>query len=323
MTSSTANEVTISQRGSEMVIEWRWLDRSYIAATTLNAVLFNLFLGVLFYYGSSLFAFTIDGKLPPSVPVGAVLIATGIALAYDVATDWLNRTVIVVTRTSISVRHGPLPWPGNKVISAIGIKCLHVVVSPWGRKVRGRRIYTAKLVVVAMDGQRTKIAGGFKQPQSVKQAIEKFLSIKSVAPAPPNAADRDLQMLDNFFAGKPIDQPLKNVVLPRASGPATTVTAVLAFWLFTLLWNGLIWRFAWHLESTQGMAGVWDNIGLIAPLGLTGLVLFIWAIPRTIKYFRTRSTTQRNEGWGRKEWLFLTFVVWLAFIAWTFYLAMP
>jgi hypothetical protein len=65
-----------------------------------------------------------------------------------------------------------------------------------------------------------------------------------------------------------------------------------------LLWNGLIWQFVWHLESTQGTAGVWDNIALIAPLGLTGLALFFWAIPRTITNFSypKHDTTQREMG---------------------------
>jgi len=85
-----------------------------------------------------------------------------------------------------------------------------------------------------------------------------------------------------------------------------------------LLWNGLIWQFVWHLESTQGTAGVWDDIALIALLGLTGLALFFWAIPRTITNFRTRSTTQRNEKWGKKEWAFLGVIAWFGFVAWIF-----
>ena len=80
-------------------------------------------------------------------------------------------------------------------------------MSKWGRSVRRRRVFTADLIAETTDGQRTKIAGGFKQPDAAKQAIEKFLSIKPVKQAPPNAAEIDKQAIDQFLAGKPVDTP--------------------------------------------------------------------------------------------------------------------
>lgn len=207
MTSSSSDNPTISLRDSELVIERRWLDRDSIVPATSRAVLFNAFLAVFFYHSSSLFISPTTGTISPAIAIAAILLATGISLVYGVATAWLNRTVIVVTRTTISVRHDPLPWPGNKVISTAGIRQLHVVMSKWGRSVRRRRVFTADLIAETTDGQRTKIAGGFKQPDAVKQAIEKFLSIKPVKQAPPNAAEIDKQAIDQFLAGKPVDTP--------------------------------------------------------------------------------------------------------------------
>jgi hypothetical protein len=307
----------------ELVIERRWFDRDYTVPATFRAVLFNAFLGFLFYKSSSLFLTPIAGSISPVLAVPFILLAAGVFLAYGVTTDWLNRTVIVINRTSISVQHGPLPWPGNRVVSAMGIKRLDVVQSPWTKSVRRRRLYTIDLFAETADGRRTKIAGGFRQPEAAKQAIEKYLSIQPVKPTPPDAAELDRQAIDKFLSGQPFEQPPADAVTRKRNGPPTNLTAVIAFWLFILLWNGLTWRYIWYVASTEGTASLWKSIAPISPLVLIGLALIYWAIRGTIKYFRERGTTQPVEKWNRKEWMFLGVIVWFGFVAWTFFTAVP
>jgi hypothetical protein len=323
MTSSNSEGVTVSQRGLELVIERRWFDRDYTVPATSRAVLFNGFLGFFFYKSSSLFLDPITGTISPAIVVPFILFATGICLAYSVATDWLNRTVIVINRKTISVWHGPLPWPGKKVISVAGIKRLHVVLSEWGKSVRRRRLYTFNLIAETADGQHTKIAGGFKQAEAAKQAIEKYLSIQPVKPTPPDAAELDRQAINKFLSGQPFEQPLEVAVARKRNGPPTNLTAVIAFWLFVVLWNGLIWWYIWFMASTEGTTILWENIAPISPMVLIGLGLIYWAIRGTIKYFRERGTTKPVEKWNKKEWAFLGVMVWFGFIALTFFLMLP
>ncbi len=323
MTASNSEGVTISQRGLELVIERRWFDRDYTVPATSRAVLFNVFLGFLFYKSSSLFLEPNTGTISPVIVIPFILLATGIGLAYSVATDWLNRTVIVINRATISVRHGPLPWPGNKVVLVVGIKRLHAVMSEWGRSVRRRRLYTFDLVAEAADGQRTKIAGGFKQPEAAKQAMEKYLSIKPVMPTPPDAAELDRQAIDKFLSGQPFEQHRAAAATRKGNGPQTSLAAVIAFWLFIVLWNGLVWWYIWFIASTEGTTILWENIAPISPIVLIGLGLIYWAIPRTIKYFRQRGTTPSVEKWNKMEWAFLAVFVWFGFIAMTFFWMAP
>jgi hypothetical protein len=322
--SGTVKEgVAISMRGTELVIERQWFDRDRTVPATSRAVLFNVFLVCFLYMGSSLFSTPIPGTVLPVVAVFFILLATGICVAYGVATDWLNRTVIVVNRATISVRHGPLPWPGSKVVSAAGIVRIHAVMSSLVKSVRRRRLYTFDFIAETADGQRTKIAGGFREPEAARQAMEKYLSIKPAKPTPPDAAERDRQTIDNFLSGKPLEQPIASAAARTSNGPPTTLSAVMAYWLFILLWNGLIWWYIRFTASTEGTAILWDNIALLSPLVLIGLGLIYAAIPRTIRFFREWDRTQKVGKWGKKEWAFVAVIAWFGLIALTFYWMAP
>jgi len=45
---------------------------------------------------------------------GLIHTAVGVGLAYFTVAGFVNRTVVRAGRGTIEVRHGPLPWPGNK-----------------------------------------------------------------------------------------------------------------------------------------------------------------------------------------------------------------
>lgn len=324
VSSSNPRGITVSQGSSELVIVRQWFDRDYTVPATSRAVLFNVFLVFFFYTSSStLFLDPITGGISPAIVIAFILLATGILLAYSVATDWLNRTVIVINRTVISVRHGPLPWPGNKVVSVAGIKQLHAVMSEWSRSVRRRRLYTFDLVAETADGQRTKIAGGFKKPEAAKHAIERYLAIEPVQSAPPDAAELDRQAINKFLSGQPFEQSLAVAAVRKGNGPRTNLTAVIAFWIFILLWNGFVWWYVRLTVSTEGTISLWQDIAPISPLVLIGLGLIYWAIRGTIKYFRERGTAKPVEKWGKKEWMFLGVMVWFGFIALTFFWMVP
>ncbi len=49
---------------------------------------------------------------------GLIHTGLGVGLAYFTAAGFFNRTVVRADRGMIEVRHGPLPWPGNKTLPA-------------------------------------------------------------------------------------------------------------------------------------------------------------------------------------------------------------
>lgn len=188
---------------------------------------------------------------------------------------------------------------------------------------RRRRLYTFDLVAETADGQRTKIAGGFKKPEAAKHAIERYLAIEPVQSAPPDAAELDRQAINKFLSGQPFEQSLAVAAVRKGNGPRTNLTAVIAFWIFILLWNGFVWWYVRLTVSTEGTISLWQDIAPISPLVLIGLGLIYWAIRGTIKYFRERGTAKPVEKWGKKEWMFLGVMVWFGFIALTFFWMVP
>jgi hypothetical protein len=312
MTSNDSEGVTISQRGMELVIERNWFVKGHTIADTVFAAVWNGFLGFMFYQSSSLFFSPIDGGIWFGAIPASILFGTGIFLTYRAATQWLNQTVLCVSRSTISVRHGPIPWPGNKVISAVGIKQLHAVLSRVSRGPRHNRRYTYNLLAETADGQRTKLAGGFKRADAdnVKLAIEKYLSIKPAKPTPPNAAELDRQAIDNFYAGRPMEPTSADAAARKKNNAdTTTLSGVIGVWTFILIWNGFIWWVIWSMLSRygptlskNGTTIAWEKIAFLSPFVLVGLGLIFLVMPSTIKFFRQKATpgqapAHEKDGW--------------------------
>jgi len=113
--------------------------------------------------------------------IDAVLLAVGILFAYRAAAEWLNRTRITVNHEMLSVRHGPVPWPGDVELAVSGLKELQVRKSRWGQgRGGGRPIYKHEVHAAMADGRSRKLVGGFDsqgQAQRVKEEIESYLDL--------------------------------------------------------------------------------------------------------------------------------------------------
>jgi len=107
-------------------------------------------------------------------------VAVGIGLAYYVIAGFLNTTLIRISRELLSVRHGPVPWPGNKDIPAYEIEQFFCEEKVHHSK-NGRHNYTYEVSAVLRGGSRIKITGGFTDPAHalfVEQQAEKYLGLK-------------------------------------------------------------------------------------------------------------------------------------------------
>jgi hypothetical protein len=56
---------------------------------------------------------------------GSLHAAGGIFLAQRMLAEFLNTTVITADMQTLSIRHGLLPWPGNREITSDSIKQLY------------------------------------------------------------------------------------------------------------------------------------------------------------------------------------------------------
>ncbi len=158
--------------GGRLTFLHRWFSLK-IVFLTFFCLLWDGFLVV--WYGM---AFSADAplvfKLFPLLHV-----AVGAGLTYYTIAGYVNTTVIALERGRLTVRHGPLPWPGNLELDSSRFRqffCEEKV----SRGKNGPH-YSYNLGVVLADGTRKKLVTGLDTPQVpvyLEQELEAWLKIR-------------------------------------------------------------------------------------------------------------------------------------------------
>jgi hypothetical protein len=112
--------VTIARDAGILTITYRWLSWKYVFFAFF-CIFWDGFL--LSWYGTALK----KGWDPanPAVWFPLLHVAIGIGLTYSTIAGFLNTTRVVVQSGEIAIRHGPLPWLGNRRLGAQGIRQLY------------------------------------------------------------------------------------------------------------------------------------------------------------------------------------------------------
>jgi hypothetical protein len=118
------------------------------------------------------------------VSVASVMTTTANVPIYRVytAAGWLNRTHIVVSRGKLTVRHEPVPWPGNKVLEVSNFKQLYAKKTVT-RSSKGGKSVSYGVNALTVGGQDLQLVGGLQngeQAHFIEQQIEKYLGIQDV-----------------------------------------------------------------------------------------------------------------------------------------------
>ncbi len=267
----------IFQRGAGLEIVRRWFNDRTIGHTVF-AVIWNAF--AFFFYAKMSSHWAAEEDLSLFHLVLYIFPAIGIVLAYRVATEWLNRTWIVVDPEHVSVRHGPLPWPVNRKLRAAQIARLHTRTSPWVSGKGQYRRYTFDILADLQGGKTLKLVGGFAD---IDQAV------------------RVKQEIDGRLGLKPLPAPRPGVAAP--GDPETNLQSVLAIWLFIILWNGVVWGLALMLWDSPSLKNAGVALAFFAVFALIGFGLIVLFIPTTWKFIRQKAATRpdpasRKSGWG-------------------------
>ena len=129
------------------------------------------------------YIFFSSGEILPTVFM-SLFCLIGISLTYFLFAGFMNTTVIKVTPSILSIRHGPLPWPGNEEGPSSGINQIYVKeIKHYGSTTKGlsRKIYfDYSLNLVSHSGQDVTLIKGLEKDQAkfIEKNIEKFLKIK-------------------------------------------------------------------------------------------------------------------------------------------------
>ncbi len=165
--------VRVETRGRDLTVVRRWFSWSYLLMLGFCLLWFG-FLAA--WYGIALATDApLAFKLFPLLHVAA-----GLFIAYLTLTGFVNRTRLTIERDHLTVRHGPLPWPGAVDVGTSLLEQLFCT-----EKVsRGRNGIILRYNVEALtrDGRHLKLVQGLdtrEQALFIEQTVESHLGIKN------------------------------------------------------------------------------------------------------------------------------------------------
>lgn len=106
-------------------------------------------------------------------------VSVGIGLTYYVLAGYINKTFIDVDFNSITIRHEPLPFWGNKKVSSKTIKQLYCKRDEFLGSRNGYRVFAVH--AITSERRNIKLLSGLdnsEQALFIEQEIEKFLNIE-------------------------------------------------------------------------------------------------------------------------------------------------
>jgi hypothetical protein len=163
---------TMQDNGFDLTITRRWLGPM------------AFFLTFFTFFWDGIVSFFVCGILSTGNVAMLLFISihllVGIWLAYYTACLYVNKTTITVTSLSLEVKHGPLPYPGNKNLSSESLKQIYCK-----QRISSGRSTTVNYEVHAInsDDKDVTLLNGLDQSEQalyIEQEIERFLKIEDV-----------------------------------------------------------------------------------------------------------------------------------------------
>jgi formylglycine-generating enzyme required for sulfatase activity len=195
--SELAENIKVTPQGSHLEIVWEWSDLNLftlaIAAGVLGWIVFenlstyNLSIPHLWrIYVSSL------TQEPSLGPFFALVIALGVcAVMYSIIGKFVNRTRISIGGGRIVIRHGPLPWPGNKTVATKGIKKIFIRHDPSRNKRNSPTLMNIffDVLAIADNGDTVTLLSRLGLPKAqatcIAELIEDRLGLRAATPVTP------------------------------------------------------------------------------------------------------------------------------------------
>ena len=159
----------VAELGGVLTISWHW-PRWMAIPLAAFAVAWNGFL--VFFY---------RGLLASNAPTGTLLfpllhVGAGVFITYFVLVILFNTSELKAGRGEITVRHGPLPWAGNRTVATHELAQLFCVERRGGK---GKVHY--QVMARLRSGREVKLVSGLmedRQARFLEQEVEKHLRIE-------------------------------------------------------------------------------------------------------------------------------------------------
>lgn len=166
-------KIEISRNFQHLRIERKWFGFKFIVLTLFVIV----WCGFLINWYAMAFA-------SPGLDLMFILfpllhVTAGVGLAYYTLAGYLNKTVIEVDFSVLTIRQGPIPWWGDKTVSSKQLKQLYCKKDGYSNYQRGYTSYAVH--AITSEHRNIKLLSGLdstEQALFIEQEIEKFLKIE-------------------------------------------------------------------------------------------------------------------------------------------------
>ncbi len=163
------DSIQVSGQGNVLTLTRRWFNFGAIFLTFF-CLFWDGFLVV--WYGAALMSPQFN-LIMVLFPLGHV--AVGVFLTYTTLALYLNSTVLTMTRHDVSIKHGPLKWPGNQTVPLGDVDQFY---SEEIRGSKGSRSYN--LSALLKNGAKIRLLTGLTDGQSAlffEQQLEQWFGI--------------------------------------------------------------------------------------------------------------------------------------------------
>lgn len=167
----------VEHQGRRLTIRWRWFTPAMVFVACF-CVAWDSFL--LFWYSM---AFG-DRHVPWIAIVFPIAhVAVGVGLTYATLCAFVNSTTLEISPDGLTIRHGPLPWRGNRYLPSTQIR-QPFCEQRLNTNTRGRSTNTSvtyHLSALLNDGSKTRLVSGLNdisQAIFLKKQIELAMDIK-------------------------------------------------------------------------------------------------------------------------------------------------
>jgi hypothetical protein len=166
--------ITMTRQGTHLELTRKWFSGKYVFL-----IAFALFWDGFLVFWYSMVGGRVDSPVFwfPMIHVGV-----GVFVTYSAVAGLLNRTLIRVSRSEVSIKHGPVPWPGNKAMTGADLKQLYC--KECVSRSRNGTSLTYELQAITHSGRTIKLVGGMdtsEQALYLEQEMEKYLGIADEA----------------------------------------------------------------------------------------------------------------------------------------------
>jgi hypothetical protein len=253
-------KMDLVQQGSHIEIVRRWFDSEFVVIGMIGMVLGWIVFGHL-PWNHVLNSLTNDF---PSVAFHMAFALAAIWTMYYGAAGSINRTRISVSPDRISVRHGPLPWLGNRQQETANLKQFYVQAK-LGAKGRVSRY---EVFALTRSNEAINLVNGPRlssmQASYIQQELERLVRIRNADSGTAETARAGLVI---FAGGAGLE------IVKRWFDHNRTV----GMSVFSMVWMGGMGYMSWAWYTARGTRPLWPiNPNLaVMPLAIDALLLAV------------------------------------------------